>query len=551
MDKLSNVWILVPARGGSKGIPRKNLRLLAGTPLILHTLVKLSGVLDLDNDRIIVSTDDEEIACISEKYAVIHRRSSRLADDKTTLDEVALDVVNWLIKKKEATLEDYLLTVQPTSPFLSIGTIIRSVDLLVKGAGSVISVVDDRHLRWRLSESGKPKPLFSARVNRQWMSPMWAETGGVIGTRIGSLVNQRTRIVEPVALVEVDEQEGLDIDTHADWAVAEYYARRKKIVIRADASPALGMGHVYRALALAYELSEHDLCIVTRHDGDYSLGERFLTRYPYRIESIQSEEEFIEWLGCTRPDVVILDILDTSEPYVLEVHRYSESVVSLEDLGDGTRAADVVINDLYTDLYPRRNHWYGVEYAILNPQFETAELKPLSESVDEILVAFGGTDPQNLTMKALLALEEIKYDGSVTVVLGPGYPHGQLKLEVFGLRGVTLRSIDNMPLVMSKADMAITSAGRTVTELMTLGVPTIVMCQNSRELRHTHASSPFGVINLGLGEHIDTSSLAHHISMLISDYSLRSSMRSRSLAAVRNRSNTRVAQKILQSVLEK
>jgi spore coat polysaccharide biosynthesis predicted glycosyltransferase SpsG len=103
-----------------------------------------------------------------------------------------------------------------------------------------------------------------------------------------------------------------------------------------------------------------------------------------------------------------------------------------------------------------------------------------------------------------------------------------------------------MAQLMRQAHLAITSAGRTVTELMTLGVPTVALSQNLRELRHTHASSPFGVMNLGLGEHVDVQSLASHVSMIIGDRALREDMRSRALASVRGRSNRALVRRILE-----
>jgi hypothetical protein len=72
-----------------------------------------------------------------------------------------------------------------------------------------------------------------------------------------------------------------------------------------------------------------------------------------------------------------------------------------------------------------------------------------------------------------------------------------------------------------------------------------VLCQNNRELRHTHASSPHGAINLGLGQFVDTETLTQHLRMLISDADLRRDMRRRALQATQNRTNHRVVQRIL------
>jgi len=100
--------------------------------------------------------------------------------------------------------------------------------------------------------------------------------------------------------------------------------------------------------------------------------------------------------------------------------------------------------------------------------------------------------------------------------------------------------------LMKEADLALTSAGRTVTELMTIGVPTITMCQNNREMRHNHASSTFGIVNLGFGQSISSEVLADHIKMFINDVSLRRDMYARMRNAVRNRSNAAIVNKILE-----
>src|SRR5690606_33738543 len=154
------------------------------------------------------------------------------------------------------------------------------------------------HLRWTRDTKGCFLPLFERRVNRQWLPETWAETGGIIGARLGRIIETGSRIHDPVALLELDPVQGLDIDDYADWAVAEYYAGRKSIVIRADAAPQLGMGHVFRSLALAHELSSHQVTIATRCDGDYALGADYLRRSPYDLELLSDETQFV--LYCRR-----------------------------------------------------------------------------------------------------------------------------------------------------------------------------------------------------------------------------------------------------------
>lgn len=542
-NNLSKVWVLIPARGGSKGIPRKCLRPLGRKPLVYYVLEEIIKI--FTKDRIIVSTDDDEIAQICQEFATIHHRPLELAGDEVTLDEVAVAVAQWL-RHQGAQADDILLTIQPTSPFLRSATILVCLEKFFGGAKSVLTVKDDRHLRWTIDEHDEPQPLFIQRTNRQWLPPTLAETGGIIGARLSDILATGTRIHQPVALIEVNQQEGLDIDSHADWAIAEFYVNRKRVAIYANGSYSLGMGHIYRTLALSHELAEHDLRIVTRVDGEHEFGAQFLARYPYKLELLVSDEQFIPFLDDFQPHLVILDILDTDVEYTQKIKERTRRLVALENLGPGARLADIVINDLYTDHYPHKSHWYGVENAILAPQFETTLPRlDWSDAVKTLLVTFGGTDPQNLTAKALSALQQIAYTGEVIVVLGPGYAHGGIQIDDYGLRGRVLQSVKNMALIMRQADLAITSAGRTVTELMTLGIPTIVLCQNMRELKHTHASSPYGVINLGLGQYVETITLAQHISMLLADAPLRRDMHDRALRAVSRRSNKEIVKRIL------
>jgi spore coat polysaccharide biosynthesis predicted glycosyltransferase SpsG/CMP-N-acetylneuraminic acid synthetase len=541
------VWYMVPARAGSKTIPKKNVRFLGGKPLISHSLTTISKIANREN--IIVSTDDDDVVEIARPFSEIHYRSSANADDHATLDEVALEVAQHLQSEHQASEDDLFVTVQPTSPFMKSSTIEHAVETLKsENSDTVLTVKDDRHLRWTIKE-GKAKPLFQKRVNRQLMDPVFTETGGVIATTIGFLLKNRTRVGDKISMIEVDEKEGLDIDTFADWALADYWTKKLKICIRVDGGRELGFGHLYRALAIAQNVNSHDVSFVVRTDDDFKRGKDFLQPHHYQITEVNSNQHFLEIIPGIDPDLVINDILDTDTDYMQSLKDAGIFVVNFEDLGDGNRLADIVINDLYPDIYPKDNHWYGVEHAILNPNFEmlTPKAEPAGD-VSEVLIAYGGSDPSNLTEKALKALGEIEYGGNVTVVVGPGHLNIekiQILADGFDFKARVLLNVKNMAALMKKSDLALTSAGRTVTELMSIGVPTIAMCQNLREMRHNHASSSFGIVNLGMGKSITPDVLGEHIEMFLSDINLRIDMYNRMMKAIRNRSNHAVVSKIL------
>ena len=533
-------WALIPARGGSTGVPRKNVRYLGSLPLIAHSIQAAKTVL---GNNVAVITDDDEIAEISVHFGARVIREPKTTG-KATLDEVVIRTIPEL-RELGAKSDDVLLTIQPTCPFLTPARIEEALDEFAAGAASVITVVDDRHLGWQIDENGKPTPDYNARVNRQLLPPQFRESGAIIGARIENILEKGTRIIQPIALIEPEAKEAIDIDTFADWAVAEHYATRKQIVFRTDASKNLGMGHVYRTLAVAQELARHELVIVLSKDQE--LGQEFFAEYPFRVELVANDDEFVNFVRGNNTDLVILDRLNNDAKIVSDLQTTAK-VVTFEDLGEGAAIADLLISDLYLNPAVSADHQLaGVENAILAPTFESLPRKASIEpSVENILLLFGGTDPSNLAVKSLDALEAIGFSGVVTVVRGLGAE--PIDLSKYSLKLNPLANVKNMPAVMVQADLALSSAGRTITELACIGVPTICMAQNAKELTHAHTTEANGVKMLGLGNDVSSEKLASEIQSLIADFSKRKTLSSNALEATNTRSNAKVVERILEKL---
>ena len=536
-------WVMIPARGGSVGVPRKNVRRLKDKPLISWTIEAALGATAANG--IIVMTDDDEIESIAHKHGVRVMREEKTTG-KQTLDDVARKVITQLLEEG-AHPADPFITVQPTCPFIKGQRIGEAVELLKNGAGSVLTVVDDRHLTWTTDADGTPRPEYAARVNRQLLPPKFRETGGVIATTIGNFLSNDTRIVEPIKLVEVGTEEALDIDHFADWMVAEYLATKLSVMIRVDAAVNLGMGHVYRALALAQELAMHDLQIVISSHSE--LSRDFFAQHPFRVTEVESDEAFYALADSEQPDMIILDHLDTTAAYVERLKVAARAVVTFEDLGEGAERAHLLVSDLYRNRrVPAERQLNGVRNAILSPAFnESVEPIAFRDSVEHLLVVFGGTDPSGLTLKTLEALRDIEYRGEVSVVRGLGAAELP-PLSDFGLDGQILHNVAHMPSLMAKVDLAISSAGRTITELLSLGVPVICIAQNDKELTHTHASVEFGVLNLGLGSLCDVATVGAHIRHVLNSNDLRRTLHERALDATSDRTNGAVIERILDTL---
>jgi len=545
----SDAWVVIPARGGSVGIPRKNLRLLGGIPLIAHTIQTATSILPAE--RVVVITDDVEIAEVSGSWGASVILEKVPTPPQETLDTKLLRNLP-LLRERGATDNDIIVTVQPTSPLLKPSTLREGISRVASAdIGSVVSVADDRHLRWRLNSNGEILPAFEERVNRQQLPPEYRETGGIIGARLRSIETHGTRVVSPVSILPVGDEEAVDIDSYADLYAAAHLLSRKKIAIRVDASKALGMGHVYRALALCTELARHDIRVFL--SAGLHLGQQFFDQYPYRHESVTSHEEFCLRLQDWQPDLIVFDVLDTTAETVSSARRAAphSKIVTFEDRGPGASEADLLVAEfVHNAEVPESDQLTGVDYALLSPSFELGRPSEAiaKAEVSNVLVLFGGTDPGHLAERALTSLDRVGYDGSVTVVRGLGAGPIETPSKQWSFELEMFEDVKHMPGLMRRADLAFTSAGRTIVELMSCGVPSICLAQNEKELTHTHATRDNGVLALGLGSLVPDDELDTATSTILTDRGIREELTALARRAGERRRNQNTISAILTRV---
>ena len=510
MYKDNKILVVIPARGGSKGIPRKNIRLLGGKPLIAHTIEM--GKASEYVDEIVVSTDDNEIKFIAEKFgAETIKRDGKLAEDSIPLDPVIYDAT--IQKEKEMDEKyDVVITVQPTSPLLKTKTLDLAIETLLNPinndqecdgeniAGSeyydtIISVVDDRHLSWGYDEESKKYfPLYKERVNRQYLPKAYKETGSIFATK-REFVTENSRLGDNMGLIEISKQESIDIDNYEDWWVAERILKKKKILIKADASHEIGTGHIYRGLSIASKLVNHEVVFLI--DEAQPLGIEIVSNnnYPYithnsaKWEGKEAEtlakEELIEKIVEYDPDIIINDILNTNSKYTKTLRDKGFFIVNFEDVGGGVKYAHMVFDALYEHKIPLKNLYSGHKYYILKDEFYYQSFKEIKEKVNKVLLTFGGTDPNNLTEKVLESILESPYENQIEVILGLGYANKKEIQEKYkdNERIEIYENVKNMSEHMHDADLIFTSAGRTMYEIASLGVPaTYLEMQNMDSL---------------------------------------------------------------------
>jgi len=515
MSVKTSILVVIPARGGSKGIPRKNIRLLNGKPLISYGIKNaLNSKHSLD---VVVTTDDEEIERISKMYgAKIVNRPKELADDKTTLDPVIYHALKEMEREKKY---DIVITMQPTSPLLTSETLDKAIDYFLENDfDSVISVVNRPHLSWTEKE-GKIIKNYAERLNRQFLPKNLLETGAFFISR-RKVVTENSRLGENVSIYEVQEKESIDVDSPQDWWICEKELSKKNILIRVDGYKEIGMGHIYRGLVLANNFIDHNIVFILSKKSDIGIN-RIKDSY-FQFEIIENNFEIEKHIRKYSANIVINDILNTEERYIKFLKSLNIRVINYEDLGDGARFSDAVINDLYDKQNDYKNFYWGSDYYIIRDEFLLSKPSNFNETVKEILVLFGGTDPCNLTRKIYNITDEFK-NINFKFILGMGYPHlGDIeeKDNVSVIQNVKL-----MTEYMKTADIAISSNGRTMLELASMAVPTILLSQNTREETHEFGSIKNGFLNLGLGKEINDKTIKETISFLVNTPQIRKQMK--------------------------
>lgn len=518
-----NILAVIPARGGSKGIPKKNIRLMNGQPLIAYAIK--NGLNSKYITDVVVTTDDKEIEYIAKQYgAEVIKRDPKLADDKTTLDPVIYDAMIKDENKKNKKY-DIIITLQPTSPVLKTETLDKAIEqFLDSDYDTYISATNKPHLSWT-KNNGKIVPSYEKRVNRQQLPPNYLEAGAFFISKRDN-VTENTRIGKNVSVYEIPEEESTDIDNSIDWVICENILRKKKIVFRCDGYKELGMGHIYHCLTLAYNLTGHDVIFVTNKNHLEGLNK--IAESNMKYTTIENDEQFFDFLENYKPDIVVNDCLDTTEKYIKKIKMLSKKVVTIEDLGEGAKYADIIINALY-DNKRYNNEYCGEEYVCLRNEFLISKPKEFSQEVKEVLILFGGTDPSNLTKKVYNMIKEnySKYPNiHYNFITGIGYDCEKNEIVQDDEKNIrVLKNVSNISEYMSSADLAFTSQGRTVYELASMGVPSIVMAQNERETLHKFAQMTNGFMNLGLGKDLSIETIFNTFDWLIKTPQIRNEMR--------------------------
>jgi spore coat polysaccharide biosynthesis predicted glycosyltransferase SpsG len=297
---------------------------------------------------------------------------------------------------------------------------------------------------------------------------------------------------------------------------------------------------------LANELVKSEIIFVCGEKSEIAAD--YIRSYNYEVMvSNDDEDQIAEKINSLNADLVINDVLDTDVTFMEKLQNSGSAIINFEDMGEGAKKANFVINALYPHHFPSEKFLVGPSYFCLRDEFLfTGNNKNNKTStIEKILLTFGGVDEGNITLKVLKAITtvSIKNNIFIEIVTGPGYSHhSALDLYITSndyLNCSVIKQTKKISSHMLSSDLAFTSGGRTVLELSALEVPTVVICQNQRETTHSFSAEENGIINLGHRADVSPYLIKSTLKTLISDpvilYEMKNKMRKMDLSKGKSR----------------
>jgi len=340
--------------------------------------------------------------------------------------------------------------------------------------------------------------------------------------------------------------------------------RSRRVVFRCDGDVRLGLGHIYRCLALADELREGHGCGVSFAMARGPVGFALIRQAGYPIEYKPDDEDEDIWLDSViqriRPDALVLDV--RSELARSSVEKWRNEgllIVTLDDPSERRLAADLAFYPPVSQV--KRLDWDGFtgelhvgwEWVVLRQEFahvlsKGQELRAKNQK-PRILVTMGGSDPAGLTLKAVKALDLLDEDFETIVVLGPGFSHNKAMEDLlvktrrhFDVR----RNVADMPSLMTEADLAVASFGVTAYELAAMGVPAVYVCLTEDHAESASAFVEAGIaVSLGVCSNVTLDTLAQPVLSLLETDELRTQMTAQASALVDGKGAARIADRIV------
>lgn len=345
---------LIPARGGSKGIPRKNIRPFAGYPLISYSI---AAALQAETvTRTLVSTDDEEIAAVARSFGAEtpFLRPPELARDDTTDLPVFEHALGWLAEN-ESYRPEVVVQLRPTSPLRPPGCVDEAVRLLLEHPEAdcvrgVVPAGQNPYKMWRLDpETGRMIPLLAApgipepyNAPRQSLPPVYWQTGHIDAIRAGAILEKGSLTGDVLYPLKIDPRYTIDLDNLHDWARYEWLAAFGGLDYVSPGGPRRPMPEEIELLILDFDGVITDNRVWTDQDGR---------------ESVASNRSDSEGLSRLRKAGVAAVVISKETNPVVARRCEKLSIPCLQGIGDKATALKDLLAERTID--PARTVYLG------------------------------------------------------------------------------------------------------------------------------------------------------------------------------------------------
>jgi len=213
--------LVIPARAGSKALPKKNFYLFVDMPLVCWTI---KAALKSMVGDVVVTTDSQEIKSLIKQHdypLTVVDRPAELAGDDVALAPVIIHAYEQMGREYDA-----IITLQPTSPLRTDRDISTAVERFEKGrADSLISVCEELHAIWQRNEKGEITAVKERNLNRQFEKPLYVVNGAIFITKTGLLLDSNNRIGGKIEVHIMPHWRSVDIHTLEDLRMGEYLYR--------------------------------------------------------------------------------------------------------------------------------------------------------------------------------------------------------------------------------------------------------------------------------------------------------------------------------------
>tara|TARA_Y100001936_G_scaffold122204_1_gene119495 strand:+ start:15967 stop:16995 length:1029 start_codon:yes stop_codon:yes gene_type:complete len=267
--------------------------------------------------------------------------------------------------------------------------------------------------------------------------------------------------------------------------------KKLKILVRVDGGKSIGLGHVYNMITILNKFRNNEILILM--DLKNSLGKEKFTDNLYNVKYFSNKKQLFEKIKKFKPDIIFNDILNTKIDYMKKLREIGVCIVNFEDAGNGRKVSDLVINPIFSTNMKFQNEYYGGEFACVRDEFRVGRKNRLRKKIKKICITLGGVDNKNNTQRIMEIIQrnELLKDVEINLILGFGFRYKIRLMKLINLMrkdGYKINIIEKTDFIsryIVDCDFVISSNGRTIFEIASLGNPIIALSVNARETEHS------------------------------------------------------------------